>query len=196
MGMFDTVICEYPLPLPEEAEGLESPPDWGKIEFQTKSIGDGGDFWGGFMDSYTIEEDGQIYKDVLEREWGTDEEGRPLISEKSNGIEKVDYTGEIVLYAAHMEKKYDYWIEFRVLFWKGDLKEIDLNKWEKTDNSKRRESNKKLLVVAEGQRKRRSSKWHKAGEFIKEPIRLFFYIIKFLIGVIIRLIWWLERGLK
>ena len=66
MGMFDSVICEYPLPLPDEAKELKSPPNWDKVEFQTKSIApDGSAGMGGFMEAYTIEDDGQIYKDVL-----------------------------------------------------------------------------------------------------------------------------------
>ena len=138
--MFDYIFCDYPLPLPEEAKelkveftkGVKSSIDWSKFEFQTKDFG-------GLLDKYTIEEDGQIYVEKIEREVIEHENGTAEITEKDMGIEKVEYTGEVVFYNLHLDEKNDYWIEFKALFWKGDLKEMELLNWEKKDNAERKE---------------------------------------------------------
>lgn len=197
MGMFDTVICEYPLPLPDEVKELESPPNWEKVQFQTKSLDTGSsrDLIAGLMDSYTIEDDGQIYRDVIERNHEVDEEGLSLINERNNGIEKVEFTGDLVFYTLHQENEYDYWIEFSALFWKGELKEIKLKEWKRKDNSTRLEARDKITKALKKQEELQDSKTHKIKELIKKPISFIFYIIKFLLGLIIRVIWWLERKL-
>ena len=134
MGMYDTVLCEYELPLPDEVKELKNPPDWKKWEFQTKSIvAEDSFFLGGFGDTYTIEDDGQLYKEIIEREVVEQEDGQSELIEKDRGIEKQFFTGEIRFYNLHMEEKHDYWIEFLALFWKGELKEISLGKWENTE---------------------------------------------------------------
>tara|TARA_Y100001938_G_scaffold140893_1_gene209809 strand:- start:1941 stop:2534 length:594 start_codon:yes stop_codon:yes gene_type:complete len=196
MGMFDTVICEYPLPLPDEAKELNSPPNWDKVLFQTKSIGvDEGGFFGGVMDSYTIEDDGQFYKDVLERDWETDEYGNSFIEERNNGIEKVEFTGDLVFYTMHEEDEYDYWVEFSALFWKGELKEIKLKEWKREDNSSRLETHSKMKKALEAQKKLKNSKEYKIKEFFKKPVRFVFDLVKFILGSFVRLIWWLEQKL-
>lgn len=66
MGMFDNVKCEYPLP--DTPEEVQTGP------FQTKSFGDG--FTGGYMNNYTITEDGQLV--LHEESWELlPEEERP-----------------------------------------------------------------------------------------------------------------------
>jgi len=198
MKMLDVVICEYPLPLPEEAKNLNSPPAWDKVQFQTNSIvgRDMGDtFFGGLIDSYTIEDDGQIYKDVLERDYEVDEDGYSFIHEKNNGIEKVDFTGDLIFNTTLEEEEYDYWVEFSALFWKGELKEIKLNKWEREDNSGRLEARKKMMNAISQKKELEESNAYKIKEFFKKPVRLIFYAVKFLLGLIVRFVWWLERRL-
>ena len=195
MGMFDSVICEYPLPLPDEAKELKSPPNWDKVEFQTKSIAPDGSGMGGFMEAYTIEDDGQIYKDVLERDYEVDEEGFSFIHERNNGIEKVEFTGDLVFYTSHQEEEHDYWIEFSALFWKGELKEIKLKEWKREDNSERLKARDKMMDAMRRQRELKNSKSYKIKEILKKPIRFVFYIIKFSLGLIVRAVWWLEKHL-
>ena len=191
--MFDYITCDYPLPLPKEAEELKSSPNWSEMQFQTKSIGDGDLFdVDSFMESYSIEEDGQIYKSITKREW-LEPEG-PWV-EKDDGIEKIEHTGEIVFNNFHPEEKYDYWIEFSALFWKGNLKEIKLNEWKKEDNSRRLKASEELTTEMKRQREVRDSTPHKIKNFIKKPIQLLFDIVKLLLGLIVRLIWWMESKL-
>ncbi|MAF25632.1 hypothetical protein CL634_08700 [bacterium] len=187
MGMFDYVYCEHPLPLPEEVkdfkadfkEGVEAPLDWSKFEFQSKDFA-------GLLEKYTIEEDGQIYKEIIEREIVGNESDFPDIIEKSGGIEKVEHTGEVYFYGLHMDKKYDHWIEFKALFWKGDLKEIYLEEYKKEDNSRRVASQEKILkTVKEAQKKQ--SRW---SQRIKSYYNL---IVRFIAGCGIKLFWVLQR---
>ena len=195
VGMFDTIICDYPLPLPDEVKELKSPPAWDKIQFQTKSLSISEGPFGGFLDSYTIEDDGQIYKDVLERDYEVDEDGFSSVYERNNGIEKVDYTGNLVFYTDIQEEEYDYWVEFSALFWKGELKEIKLNEWKREDNSSRLEAHEKMMSALNKQKELKNSKSHAVKELAKSPIRFIFHIIKFLLGLLVRFVWWLERKL-
>ena len=45
------------------------------------------------------------------------------------GIEKQDFTGEIYIGTSILGEEHDYEISFKVLFYKGDLKELDLENW-------------------------------------------------------------------
>ena len=187
MGMFDYVYCEYPLPLPEETknfktnfkEGVKAPLDWSKFEFQSKDFG-------GFLEKYTIEEDGQIYKEIIEREIVENGSDFPDIIEKSGGIEKVEHTGEVHFYGVHMDKEYDHWIEFKALFWKGELKEIYLEEYKKEDNSSRVASQEKIFKkVKEAQKKQ----LHRSQR-LKSYYNL---IVRFIAGCGIKLFWFFQR---
>ena len=192
MGMFDTIFCEHELPLPKEAGELKNPPDWKKWEFQTKSVvsQDESMFLGGFGETYTIEEDGQLYKEVVERELKEDENGKPEIVERNEGIEKQFYTGEMLFYNAHMEEKYDYWIEFLALFWKGDLKEISLSKWEKNANSDRLRMQDELKEAVDKAFKK------KKPSVLRKPVRFFCFLFRWALGALVKLTWRLERWLS
>ena len=63
MGMFDTVVCRYPLPHHQDAE------------FQTKDLAAvalGEHFVSGLMDEYEIAADGRLRRHLHEREWTAD----------------------------------------------------------------------------------------------------------------------------
>ena len=189
MGMFDYVYCEYPLPLPEEAKdfkdwngfkkGVITPLDWEKFEFQSRDFGR-------LLEKYTIEEDGQIYKEIIERELVEDGKGDVTMVERNGGIEKVTHTGEVYFYGMHMEEEYDYWIEFKALFWKGDLKEIHLEAWEKEDNKKRIQSQEKIFKkLKEAQKKQ--FHW-------LQKLKLYYnFIVRFVAGCGIKLFWYFQR---
>ena len=186
--MYDIITCEYPLPLPEEAKDLEFPPNWQTKAFQTKS------FDSVLMD-YSIEEDGQIYRTVVDRELVQREDGTLKFEEIDQGIERVDHTGEIKFYTVLLEDKFDYWVEFTALYWKGDLKEISLSKWEKMDNSERVEiesQTKKQLEKFEQKEKR---PWQKFKRGITPLVRGALFLIRWPIGQIARLTWKIERWL-
>ena len=123
MGMFDEVRCEYPLPGTTENS------------FQTKSFGDG--FVGGFMDNYTITEDGQL---ILHKEaWeAVPEEERPYYGKPGwnknpllqlagcmksipMGDEVIEYHGILNMYTSVNDE----WIEFNIKFTDGKVSNVE-----------------------------------------------------------------------
>ena len=191
VGLFDYVRCEYPLPLPDEASEIDMP-DWSEFDFQTKSFillaNDEDELVG--IDSYSIDEEGEIYKDIVERTYGETEDGFHDVKEVNKGIEKVNYTGELYLAGLHTAEKYDCFMEFKVLFWKGELKEIKLSSWKKEDNSERVKRQEELeQQFTEAYNKRAfgfRSVWNKI-------IKLPFSIIKYVIGLLFKIVYKLER---
>ena len=87
MGMFDGIVCEYKLPLPEELGEL-SKINWNEFEFQTKSLDN-------TLDRYTIEDDGQMYKEETKQKLVEDGE-KTHIEIVEDGIEKSYFTGELI----------------------------------------------------------------------------------------------------
>jgi len=142
--MFNSLICEHKLPVEEPEQKMENRPDWSEFDFQTKSFMhfdfDGeSDF---FYDKFIITEDGQLYKQ------GEDQ-----------SIERIDFTGEVDFFGQHLDKDNDFWLEFKAVFWKGDLKEMDLLKWESSDNKVRLSSQKKLMNFIKHAKDRREKWW-------------------------------------
>ena len=188
MGMFDYVKCDYPLPVSEEFSELSSPPNWPEIEFQTKSLFNS-------LEVYTIEEDGQIYKEEVERDFVSNEKGVLTLDETVKGIIKVEYTGEIDFYHLHAEGDYDYWIEFRALVWKGELKELWLKEFHKESNLRRKEVEaqvEELLKQSEKEKKREQKLSRKVLVYL---VRNLMFLIRWPISKIVTLTWKIERWL-
>ena len=174
--MYSTITCEYSLPFSGKLD-MENPPDWSEFSFQTSS------FCYEFGGNFTISEDGQLYKDTYrlvsipekERKEGGLPHDLPLLKEEEDGIEKMNYTGEIDFFSVLTREKLDYWIEFKALFWKGDLKEITLESLEKKDNFERVESQKKLIEEIKKFSTEGSSWWRK---LYKKTVRVSFFLFK------------------
>lgn len=117
MGMFDDLICEYPLPKKYEKYQSEV--------FQTKSLNN-------CMDKYVINKDGELIHHSFKWDM-TPEEERPYYNkpewDKLKFIGsfkavpqkpvKVYYTGEIKFY--HSAEKGEIWIDLIALFVRGKL---------------------------------------------------------------------------
>ena len=86
-------------------------------------------------DNIMVSEDGQIYRHLVEENYQEDDDGSLKVTVSENGIERDEYTGEIIFGTLFKGKKHDYWIEFKALFWKGDLKEVELANYEKKSNA-------------------------------------------------------------
>jgi hypothetical protein len=184
MGLFDYVKSEYKLPLPQEVVDDLSDTDWDEIEFQTKSF----DY--PTLDVYEISEEGSIYMEVYNRT------GEGLLDRTRTGIEKIDYTGELIFYTDLMSKEWDYWIEFKALFFKGELKEIELNELEKKDPKERLEMEKLIQESFSKFVSREKSWWRKALTVVMFPVRLLLAIIKWLLGLTMKLVWKAERWIS
>jgi hypothetical protein len=193
VGLIDIIRCEYELPLPEfDIEELKDFKGvvWDELDFQTYPVNPADGAIG--IDEYTISEDGQIYKKTFEREL-VNVDGFVDLKEKETGIEKQDYTGEIVFFTNHLGKKNDYYIEFKALFWKGDLKEMKLGKWAEEDSSARKKQEKKLERSINKVKKIRSSWWGKIYLIYRSVVRGILGIFKWILALIIKLLWKMER---
>ena len=191
MGMFDYITCEYPLSFEEVEKSMENPPVWSKMEFQTKSFSEN---LGGFLENYTIEEDGQLYLDKINRDWVENEDGTMHLKESPDGIEKQDYTGELCFQGVHLEESNDFYLEIKALFWKGELKEIYLDDWQKRDNSERIEAQEKFLKNFAKLNKK--SLWSKIFYPFKLVVFFFTALLRYFLGLIVRFTWKLDRWIS
>lgn len=134
MGMFDDIVCKYPLPLPEDTKGFK--PD----RFQTKDLDNA-------LDLYEIREDGTFWLYECEREYTGGDPNGVTFSEKFGQVKEINkrwthvkLNKTINMYAyQHGEGEYDYWVEFEVEFVDGIINNITLLKFDATDNTKRKE---------------------------------------------------------
>ena len=191
---FALVKCEYPLPLPEEVSSEEMP-EWSDFDFETISFSQGG-LTDPFeetqsLDTYSIDEEGEIYKNIIERVYDESEDGLVVVKEIDKGIERVDHSGQVVLTGLHSTDTHDYYMEFKFLFWKGEFKEVELLNWKKVENAERREQEKKFKeTLAKAAKKSTGfrSIWNK---IVKVP----FFILKSLISLSLTTIYRIERWL-
>jgi hypothetical protein len=186
MGLFDTVICDYPLPLPEFTEedledinaGEEGNIDWNEVEWQTKDMGN-------MLDVYSIEDDGQIY--LRPTDWLQNEGS---VSAEEGELEKFEKTAEIIFYNIILGKEYDHWIEFKALVWKGELKELDLVEHKKDDNSDRIEM--QNAIKEQVNKVKSKGKIYRAYRYVAlKPLEIVRLIMSLIIGLTIRVERWL-----
>lgn len=189
--MFDTIICEHALPLPdlseEEAKDFADI-EWDEVEFQTKSFDD-------LMVTYTITDDGQIYEQKVNREWVLDED-HPLgglLEEKDDGIEKSEHTGDVVFYHLLTGENYDYWLEFKFLFWKGDLKETELLEFKKDKNDQRKEAQGNFEKQIRFLEKRKKSWWFPFYKVYRYFFGFIFAIVRKILEWKLRVLFKIER---
>jgi hypothetical protein len=160
MGMFDNITVKLELPLTEELKALDI--DWKEEVFQTKDLDN-------LLDLYEITEEGKLKHLAQEREWKKDDSSflgghLDVVSEK---WEELPYHGVVRFYTSHCdspkyndefysgEKKppmswqeifdtpgFDWWIEFLAIFDNGAIKEIRIEKIDKTPISARLAANK------------------------------------------------------
>ena len=141
MGMYDNIVCKYPLPLPEDTKGyiLES--------FQTKDLDCG-------LDCYEIRDDGTLWLRECEREHIDGDPNGKTFSEKFGIIKetkvwwthvKTTTTIRMYDYNNYNDGPYDYWVEFEIVFIDGVIDKIKLIKFEATDNTKRKEDSKRHI---------------------------------------------------
>jgi len=182
--MFDYIKCDYPLPLTDEIKEALPEQDWSEINFQTKSLDC-------YLETYTIEDDGQIYVEKKDRY--IDEKGE--LQEKTIGIEKSDWTGQLLFYFDFFQEEHDLWIEFKGLVWKGDLRQIELYAFRKVDNKNRIETQEKFKEAADKTKEKESKWWWKFFKLWCFLVRGPLFIIRWTFGLFVRFTWKIERWL-
>ena len=141
MGMYDDIVCKYPLPLPEDSKGFVP------LRFQTKDLDNA-------LDCYEIREDGTLWLRECEREYTEGNPDDKTWSEKFGIVKetkvwwthvKTTRTIRMYDYNNYNDGPYDYWVEFEIVFIDGVIDKINLVKFEATDNSKRKENDRKFM---------------------------------------------------
>ena len=142
MGMFDDIICEYPLPQPENPKGYVS-----NNYFQTKDFEC-------LLDRYKIDKDGNLLIYQCDKEWVAGNPNSKTLMEKigyfnetnERWIECKDITQKIRLYnyVHNNDGEYDYSIDYSATIVEGKVTNVTLIKFEAIDNAQRVESHRKF----------------------------------------------------
>lgn len=143
--MYDTIICKYSLPMPDDPKGYA-----GSENFQTKDLDC-------CLSTYEIDSNGQLLINKTEGHYVEgDKNSKDLFGKIGHyevtrkWSEFVFKTSEICMYDyIHSNKtEYDYFIEYKVIFIDGLIDEVQLVKFEAQNNAERKkkdeEFNKKL----------------------------------------------------
>jgi hypothetical protein len=135
MGMYNSVDCQYPLPMPEDPKGYT-----GSHGFQTKDFECA-------LDVYIIDKDGQLLIERRDTEWiEGDPNGEGFLSKMGHlktiktWLEPLTNTCTIQFYDYFSSNNtdYDYWIVYDAVFIEGKMKDITLTTFEATPNSERK----------------------------------------------------------
>jgi|TARA_Y100000310_G_scaffold183816_1_gene183957 hypothetical protein len=193
MFNINLITCDYPLPISEERiEEMESPPDWGEMEFQ---FDEGHRISENILSKYSIESDGQIYEECIDL-MVDGETTEPTVKQIDLGIEKKEYTGELVFHGIHVEEKHDFLMSFKALFWKGELKEIEPIEWKKEDNHKRKAAQDKMLKKIKKVSAKTNRWWYKSFLLFSNVVRCFLVLVAKFLGFLLRCISRLESRLS
>ncbi len=194
MGMFDDIVCKYPLPLPEDSKGYTN------NRYQTKDFDNA-------LDLYEIREDGTLWLRYDEYEYiDGDPNGKSLLeklpyrkSVKSWWQQILPSKDTIRLYAYDTDTndKYDYWIEYDIKFSGGKVIEAKLLEFTATDNSERKEQQRKDIEEWKKRIKFEHTLFYKLiGKHYNKVIKFIFRSLYKIATSISYKIWSIERFLK
>jgi len=140
MGMFDSIECNYPLPLPLEV--VDIMPDIYDQEFQTKDLEN-------LLDLYYLNEDGILYWRKRKYQWKDDDEAflkgymevieEEIVPSNFHGIlnfycyETVYENGQTVTFVDKKTKAKDICIDYLAKFTDGKLDFIEVLSYKITD---------------------------------------------------------------
>lgn len=148
--MYDSIVCEYPLPMPDDPKGYT-----GSNDFQTKDFDQS-------LATYTIDETGQLFIHRFEGEW------EPGNKDSDSFIGKLGYfkttktwqeqlntTTTIVFYDyIHSENTdYDYFIEYEAVFVVGKITSVKLTEFTATHNADRKKKDEEYEIRLQENRK-------------------------------------------
>lgn len=133
--MYDSIICKYPLPMPEDPKGYT-----GSREFQSKDLDC-------TLSSYEIREDGSIWEEKRETEYVPGNDKAKTFWGKIGHLktiktwfEPLQINNFINIYDYQQNNKgdYDYDIEYRIRFENGKIVDVKLVDFEAIDNTSRK----------------------------------------------------------
>lgn len=135
MGMYDSIICKYPLPMPENPKGYT-----GSREFQSKDLDC-------TLSFYEIREDGSIWEEKRETEYVPGNDKAKTFWGKIGHLktiktwfEPLQINNFINIYDYQQNNKgdYDYDIEYRIRFENSKIVDVKLVDFEAIDNTSRK----------------------------------------------------------
>lgn len=135
MGMYDTIICKYPLPLPDDPKGYT-----GSDDFQTKDFDQS-------LATYNIDENGQLFIHRYDGEWVEGDKNSDSFIGKlgyfkttKKWLEVLNTTITVVFYDYQHSQNtdYDYFIEYEAVFVDGKITSVKLIEFTATDNAERK----------------------------------------------------------
>jgi len=163
MGMFDSIECNYPLPLPLEV--IDIMPDIYDQEFQTKDLEN-------LLDLYYLNEDGILYWRKRKYQWKDDDEAflkgymevieEEIVPSNFHGVlnfycyETVYENGQIVTLVDKKTKAKDICIDYLAKFTDGKLDFIEILSYEVRDATCR------VIELAQNlkQANKRANRWY------------------------------------
>jgi len=130
MGMYDEIQCKMPLPVDIDVDHRDH---W----FQTKSMERS-------LDNFQIREDGTLWREIYQIEDRSDPDGIGILSMvgcmtrvNKQWVPCLAFTGEIVFYTQassigqkDIGQKYTGWIEFSAYFVGGQIKQVELLRYD------------------------------------------------------------------
>lgn len=175
MGMFDSIRCDYPLPLPLEV--VDILPDIYNQEFQTKDLEN-------LLDTYIINEDGELLWIKKEYRWKDDEDAflKGYMETVKEEIVPSNFHGTLnfYFYETIYENEFDIiakdvTVDYFAKFTNGKIENIEILSYEIIDATVRVKDLKNTLQKHEERRKRWYNKYifyTKYWRFIKNKIIL------------------------
>jgi hypothetical protein len=175
MGMFDSIECNYPLPLPLEV--VDILPDPYDQEFQTKDLEN-------LLDLYYLNEDGVLYWRKRKYEWKDDDNAylKGYMDVVEEEVVPTDFHGVLNFYCYETvhedessDKAKDVTIDYLAKFTNGKLENIEVLSYEVRDATVRIIDLKNTMKKHEERRKRWYNKYifhTKYWRFIKNKIIL------------------------
>jgi hypothetical protein len=175
MGMFDSIQCNYPLPLPLEV--IDVMPDPYDLEFQTKDLEN-------LLDNYYLNEDGILSWHKKKYEWKDDDSAflKGYMDVVEEEIVPTDFHGVLNFYCYETveedienNKAKDITIDYLAKFTNGKLENIEILSYDIIDATVRIIDLKNTMKKHEERRKRWYNKYifyTKGWRFIKNKIIL------------------------
>jgi len=187
--MMDVVKCEYPLPLPDDL-GECKDIIWEEFEFKTSC------FYG-VMDEYEVTDSGELYWWKIDREWEEDENHMAGggFKEVHRELEKLDWTGELSLIGVHLGQEHDYCFEFKVIFFKGEVKETGRVIWKKEDSEERKMLQEKVEKFFVEKKKEREKPWYAPRNIWSKIILCTTSKIRWILRKKIEFTYWIDKTL-
>lgn len=177
--MFDSIEVLYKLPMPENPLGYIA-----SEGFQTKDLDN-------TLSLYQIRENGDLYLQKIETKWIEGNPNSKSVTGKMGHPEVIKswwercwHHGEIRIYDYKQTRgDYDYWIEYKITYSKGELSNVELLNFKATPNEKRKKSDevfeKKLQACVDF---RKSIKYRYFFKYTNYCVRAVFRILRKIIN--------------